>query len=323
MQHGLEHALFHHIGADRGYALVVKGAGIGLKQGIVHHIHAVGGDDLSHLVSQQRQTLLGGFAGEQGEEAPQQRGSCVLFQYHGIEARRNGGCTELACSIFCCLFSTGFQIKDLHARAEGQTVLHLIPFLQHRLGVAQGDGGIPAGLQATGVGNMDLALFKRHLIAGDTGAARIGSQCQLFQLHSKVDALGIGQLCQRIFRQGDSRIVGSALHGMYISAFRSTGVVHGPGNQRLGLFQQLGIGIAVLAVQADANRQAQCAADRIAVDLLLHDLYRKIGAFLCKHFGVAAALFQSDAQQRVTIGIECHKAPPLPPTMMEETRIRG
>ncbi len=312
MQQGAQHTVFHHLSADGGHALVVKGPGVSSQHGIVHHGNAGGGDGLAHLVCQQRKTLLCGLAGKQGEEAVQQAGSGVLFQQNGIFAGGHIGGAELAPGVVGSRPGAAVQIKDLRPTAEGEAILHLSALGENRIGVAQGDALFPAGSQTQCVGDIGPAGGKGHLIACHAGGSGIGGQRLTLQLHGQIDALGVAHIGKGTFRPDNGGILRRALHGVDIGALAGTGVVHGPRHQRFGLLQQLGIGVAVFALQTHPEREPQTAADAVAVDLLLHDLHRKFRALLGIDLGGVTSFFQRARHQRVAICFISHIIRHLP-----------
>ena len=155
-------------------------------------------------------------------------------------------------------------------------------------------------------------------------SARIVGERVALQIHREPDLFLFGQIDERIGLFMDLRIFARALHGVFIRAFDRLGVVDRMVDEDFRILENLGIGIPALAFKQHAQVQPLAALDRVLDDLRVQHVDGESVGRDGIDFGAFAALFERKREACVLKLFVCHyRAPPLPPTTISLTRMRG
>ena len=145
-----------------------------------------------------------------------------------------------------------------------------------------------------------------------------------FKSQCKLDFFAFAHVRNRVLLLIYCRILAFALHGVFVIVFNNTGIVDCTFNKSIGVVENFGVGITRFAAENDTQIESASVCGGVFADFGIQHINRKGLIFTEENFSGFTAFFKCRLKAGFFKGFKSHySAPPLPPTVISLTRMRG
>ena len=166
-------------------------------------------------------------------------------------------------------------IYKLTAKLKAVTAVFFIALAENRTNNTVSKLALIVGTQTESVMDMRGGNVSANGAVGHAIDSFIKCESIAFHTHCKADLFAFRHIHYRIFFFFNFDVFAYTLHGVNVCVFNNTGIVDCLFNEEFGIFENLGISIAVLALKCDSKVQSAAAFNAVTVEIAVQNVDRE------------------------------------------------